>query len=108
VFILTCLSEEQLIKTDSTNILIRALTLGKKKGKVEPKSATKDNKGKVLVVEESKGKRCSLLLAFDDFNPLSIIPSLPNQVIIRILIGVQLKYLVVFCFSLKNYLLVGL
>ncbi|KAG0583750.1 hypothetical protein M758_3G159700 [Ceratodon purpureus] len=49
--------EEQLIKTDSTNILIRALTLGKKKGKVEPKSATKDNKGKVPVVEESKGKR---------------------------------------------------
>jgi hypothetical protein len=46
--------EEQLIKTDSTNILIRALTLGKKKGKVETKAA-KDNKGKV--VEETKGKR---------------------------------------------------
>jgi len=48
--------EEQLIKTDSTNILIRALTLNKK-GKVEPKSAAKDNKGKVPAVEESKGKR---------------------------------------------------
>lgn len=49
--------DEQLIKTDSTNILIRALTLGKKKGKGEPKSATKDNKGKVPATEESKGKR---------------------------------------------------
>jgi hypothetical protein len=45
-----------LIKTDSTNILIRALTLGKKKGKTEQK-ASKESKGKVSTVEEGKGKR---------------------------------------------------
>jgi hypothetical protein len=52
------LSDEQLIKTDSTNILIRALTLKKEKGRTEQKS--KDNKGKVAAAatpEEGNGKR---------------------------------------------------
>ncbi|KAH9331414.1 hypothetical protein KI387_003522, partial [Taxus chinensis] len=44
--------EDQVIKTDSTNILIRSLTL--KKGKAEPKP--KDNKRKA-VSENGKGKR---------------------------------------------------
>ncbi|XP_057857092.1 uncharacterized protein LOC131066365 isoform X2 [Cryptomeria japonica] len=44
--------EDQVIKTDSTNILIRSLTL--KKGKTEPKP--KDNKRKP-VAENVKGKR---------------------------------------------------
>jgi hypothetical protein len=51
--------DEQLIKTDSTNILIRALTLKKEKGRTEQKS--KDNKGKVAAAaatpEEGNGKR---------------------------------------------------
>eukprot|EP01018_Ginkgo_biloba_P014245 Gb_03446 [translate_table: standard] len=45
-------SEEQLIKTDSTNILIRSLTLKKSKADAKPK----DNKGKV-VAENGRGKR---------------------------------------------------
>lgn len=44
--------EDQVIKTDSTNILIRSLTL--KKGKTEPKP--KDNRRK-SVAENAKGKR---------------------------------------------------
>jgi hypothetical protein len=53
--------DEQLIKTDSTNILIRALTLKKEKGRTEQKA--KDSKGKVVAAaaastpEEGKGKR---------------------------------------------------
>jgi hypothetical protein len=55
------LSDEQLIKTDSTNILIRALTLKKEKGRTEQK--LKDNTGKVAAAaaaatpEEGNGKR---------------------------------------------------
>lgn len=51
-----------MIKTDSTNILIRALTLGKKKGKPEQK-ASKESKGKVSTVEEGKGKRYTVSFA---------------------------------------------
>ncbi|CAK9226815.1 unnamed protein product [Sphagnum jensenii] len=52
--------DEQLIKTDSTNILIRALTLKKEKGRTDQKA--KDSKGKVVTAaastpEEGKGKR---------------------------------------------------
>ncbi len=62
MFFIFCLfpSDEQLIKTDSTNILIRALTLKKEKGRTDQKA--KDSKGKVVAAavstpEEGKGKR---------------------------------------------------
>ena len=68
--IVTYLSEEQLIKINTTNILICTLTFGKNKGKIEPKLATKDNKDKVLIIEESKDKRCSFL-SLDGYVPSS-------------------------------------